>query len=172
MARSYKWHRLCSECFSDRAHGALLQVASAMFVVPVGAGHARDSDRSNPHRIPQRVLPDRADNACSNRVCNYVPCHINNVIFASNGAFIETSLPDGVCVSAVLTDPSGGFRFHRTDTFGKRPASGQLDEPVQVVRHNYERECVGVPLKFGSHYCANEQAAVCEGSEYSGSLVR
>jgi hypothetical protein len=117
---------------------------------------ARDFDRLNPNRIPQRVLPDRTDDPRSNRVLDYVPRHINNVIFASNGAFIETSLPEGACVPAVLIDSSGGFRFHCTDTFGKRPASGQLDEPVQVVRHNYERECVGVPLKFGSHHCVNE----------------
>jgi hypothetical protein len=47
-----------------------------------------------------------------------------------------------------------------------------LDEPVQVVRHDYERECIGVTLKFRSHHCTGKQAAVCEGSKYSGSLVR
>ena len=82
------------------------------------------------------IISQTADEAGTQWIVNDIPCGCAHIFFFSQRVIVEAVLPD------LAAQTVGGYRLDCLDHQRKVTGAGEFEQPVKVIGHDHERQCV------------------------------
>jgi hypothetical protein len=92
------------------------------------------------------VIPNTLNQPRSQRIGNNISRHLANILFPPDSPIEKSALPETALPAQVPVDGDCRSRFDGLHCFGQRPTLIELEQPVQMVRHNDPGKRNGITL--------------------------